>query len=109
MDSLYLEKVDHYYDELIPRLVSLLTSNGGPVIAMQIENEYGSYGNDTAYLEYLKDGLIKRGVDVLLFTSDGPTDGMQGEPFQACLPRSILVQEPRRLLPNCGNIGRKNL
>ncbi|MGO4789983.1 beta-galactosidase [Paenibacillus sp. 2KB_20] len=76
MDPVYLEKVDHYYDELIPRLVPLLTSNGGPVIAMQIENEYGSYGNDTAYLEYLKDGLIKRGVDVLLFTSDGPTDGM---------------------------------
>ncbi|OME95218.1 MULTISPECIES: glycoside hydrolase family 35 protein [Paenibacillus] len=76
IDPVYLEKVDRYYDELIPRLVPLLTSNGGPVIAMQIENEYGSYGNDTAYLEYLKDGLIKRGVDVLLFTSDGPTDGM---------------------------------
>ncbi|WP_145037765.1 beta-galactosidase [Paenibacillus sp. Y412MC10] len=76
MDPVYLEKVDQYYDELIPRLVPLLTSKGGPVIAMQIENEYGSYGNDTAYLEYLKDGLIKRGVDVLLFTSDGPTDGM---------------------------------
>ncbi|MEX3615919.1 glycoside hydrolase family 35 protein [Paenibacillus glucanolyticus] len=76
MDPVYLEKVDHYYDELIPRIVPLLTSKGGPVIAIQIENEYGSYGNDTAYLEYLKDGLSARGVDVLLFTSDGPTDGM---------------------------------
>lgn len=76
MDEVYLEKVDKYYDALLPRLVPLLSTNGGPVIAMQIENEYGSYGNDQAYLNYLKDGLIRRGVDVLLFTSDGPLDGM---------------------------------
>lgn len=76
MDQAYLEKVDRYYDALIPRLVPLLSTNGGPIIAMQIENEYGSYGNDTAYLTYLRDGLIKRGVDVMLFTSDGPEDGM---------------------------------
>ncbi|WP_079913099.1 beta-galactosidase [Paenibacillus sp. 32352] len=76
MDRTYLEKVDRYYDELIPRLVPLLSTNGGPILAVQIENEYGSYGNDKAYLAYLRDGLIRRGVDVLLFTSDGPTDGM---------------------------------
>ncbi|NRF94340.1 beta-galactosidase [Paenibacillus frigoriresistens] len=76
MDRTYLEKVDRYYDALIPLLVPLLSTNGGPIIAMQIENEYGSYGNDTAYLTYLRDGLIKRGVDVMLFTSDGPEDGM---------------------------------
>lgn len=76
MDPVYLEKVDKYYDALIPRLVPLLSSNGGPVIAVQIENEYGSYGNDQTYLNYIKDGLRRRGVDVLLFTSDGPEDGM---------------------------------
>lgn len=76
VDNEYLEKVDRYYDELIPRLLPLLDSQGGPVIAMQVENEYGSYGNDTAYLAYLRDGLIRRGVDCLLFTSDGPTDEM---------------------------------
>lgn len=76
MDQVYLEKVDRYYDTLIPLLVPLLSTNGGPIIAMQIENEYGSYGNDTAYLTYLRDGLINRGVDVMLFTSDGPEDGM---------------------------------
>lgn len=76
MDERYLEKVDRYYDELIPRLVPLLSSNGGPVIAVQIENEYGSYGDDHDYINYSKEALIKRGVDVLLFTSDGPGDGM---------------------------------
>jgi beta-galactosidase len=72
----FLDRVDKYYDELIKRLKPLLCTNGGPVIAMQIENEYGSYGNDKDYLNYIKEGLIKRGVDVLLFTSDGPGDLM---------------------------------
>ncbi|WP_068619850.1 glycoside hydrolase family 35 protein [Paenibacillus tuaregi] len=76
MNKAYLDKVDRYYDELIPRLVPLQSTHGGPVIAVQVENEYGSYGNDTAYLEYLRDGLIRRGIDVLLFTSDGPADEM---------------------------------
>lgn len=76
MDEQFLKKVDRYYDELIPRLVPLLSSNGGPVIAVQIENEYGSYGDDHDYINYSKEALIKRGIDVLLFTSDGPGDGM---------------------------------
>src|SRR5690606_10668569 len=50
--------------------------NGGPIIAMQIENEYGSYGNDTAYLQYIEQAMINRGIDVLLFTSDGPEHHM---------------------------------
>lgn len=43
---------------------------------IQVENEYGSYGNDSQYLAYLRDGLIGRGIDVPLFTSDGGTDWM---------------------------------
>ncbi|PAV31145.1 beta-galactosidase [Virgibacillus profundi] len=72
----YLEKVDNYYDVLLEKLTPLQQTNGGPIIAMQIENEYGSYGNDKKYLNHIKDGMLKRGVDVLLFTSDGPTDLM---------------------------------
>lgn len=72
----YLEKVDNYYDVLLAKLKPLLQTNGGPIIAMQIENEYGSYGNDKHYLTYIKEAMVKRGIDVLLFTSDGPTDLM---------------------------------
>ena len=72
----YLEKVDAYFDELLPRLEPFLCTKGGPIIAMQIENEYGSYGNDRKYLDYLKEGMRQRGIDVLLFTSDGPTDAL---------------------------------
>ena len=53
------------YDVLIPVLKPLLSTNGGPIIAVQIENEYG-YGNDLKYLEYLKMS-ISRGVDVFSY------------------------------------------
>lgn len=72
----FLDKIDAYYDVLMPKLKPYLITNGGPIIAMQIENEYGSYGDDKLYLSYLKDGMIKRGIDVLLFTSDGYRDAM---------------------------------
>jgi beta-galactosidase len=75
----YLSAVDRFFDALMPRLKPLLASNGGPIIAMQIENEYGSYASDKIYLNYLLNGLRARGMDVLLFTSDGPRDGcLQG-------------------------------
>ncbi|PQP83904.1 beta-galactosidase [Paenibacillus sp. PCH8] len=75
-DATFLANVDRYYDVLLPRLQPLLSTHGGPIIAMQIENEYGSFGNDASYLQYLRNGMVRRGMDVLLFTSDGPTDHM---------------------------------
>lgn len=74
----FLDRVDKYYDILIEKMKPLLCTNGGPIIAMQVENEYGSYGNDKEYLKYIEKALIKRGIDVLLFTSDGPSDLMLG-------------------------------
>ena len=67
----FLEKVRNWFSALIPKLVPYLESNGGPIIAMQVENEYGSYGSDKKYLAYLRDLLRELGVDGLLFTSDG--------------------------------------
>lgn len=72
----FLQSVDQYFDVLFDRIRPQLCTKGGPIIAAQVENEYGSYGNDAGYLEYLKNGLMRRGVDVLLFTSDGPGDVM---------------------------------
>lgn len=70
-DPIYLEKVKAYYEELIPRFVPFQTTNGGKLLAFQIENEYGSYGNDKEYLGFLRDIMIDLGIDVPLFTSDG--------------------------------------
>ncbi len=75
----YLQAVDRYFDALLPRLAPLQSTRGEPIIAMQVENEYGSYGDDKVYLRYLVDGMRKRGIDCFLFTSDGPRDGcLQG-------------------------------
>ncbi|MCC9311355.1 beta-galactosidase [Kitasatospora sp. RB6PN24] len=83
----YLAAVDRWFDELLPRLLPLLVEAGGPVLALQVENEYGSYGTDGDYLRHLADGLRRRGVRSLLFTSDGPEHPMlQGGTLAGVLP-----------------------
>jgi len=49
----YIEAVGEYFNELIPRLAKLQSTRGGSVIAVQVENEYGSYGNDQRYLKFI--------------------------------------------------------
>lgn len=75
-DPLYLEKVKPYYKQLLSRIKPYLSTNGGNVIMMQVENEYGSYGNDKAYLAEVEKIYRENGIDCLLFTSDGPTEWM---------------------------------
>ena len=67
----YIERFDRYLDRLFEEIRPLLCTNGGNIIMMQLENEYGYYGDDREYLTYLRDGYLKRGIDVPLFTSDG--------------------------------------
>ncbi|MFE9424846.1 beta-galactosidase family protein [Kitasatospora sp. NPDC006697] len=73
----YLAAVDAWFDALLPQLTPLLAEAGGPIVAMAVENEYGSYGNDTAHLRHLHDGLLARGAGCLLFTADGAEDWFQ--------------------------------
>lgn len=71
MDSDYLQATDRFFDDLIPRIAKHQISNGGNVLLVQVENEYGSYGDDSEYIRYLAKGLKDRGINVPLFTSDG--------------------------------------
>ena len=75
-DAAYLAAVAAWFDDLIPRLAALQASNGGPIVAFQVENEYGSYGDDASYLAWLRQALVDRGASELLYTADGPTDLM---------------------------------
>ena len=70
----FLKHIREYYDALFPVIAPLQVNYGGPVILMQVENEYGYYGEDTAYLETMKQYMLDRGVVVPLVTSDGPMD-----------------------------------
>lgn len=68
----FLRHVREYYQVLLPMLVPLQVSHGGNVLCMQIENEYGYYGDDKIYLQALEKMMRENGIDVPLFTSDGP-------------------------------------
>ncbi len=71
-NKVYLNCVARYYDKLIPLIAPYQITKGGPVLMLQIENEYGSYGNDKEYLQALKDMMAGRGITIPFVTSDGP-------------------------------------
>ncbi|XP_073160948.1 beta-galactosidase-1-like protein isoform X4 [Lepidochelys kempii] len=72
-DPDYLQAVDSWLDVLLPRIKPRLYQNGGNIISIQVENEYGSYSAcDYDYLRHLLAAFRARlGPDVLLFTTDG--------------------------------------
>ncbi|KAE8659556.1 Beta-galactosidase 17 [Hibiscus syriacus] len=71
-DPAYLQKVEGWWGVLLPKVAPLLYGNGGPIIMVQIENEFGSYGDDKAYLRHLvKLAREHLGEDIILYTTDG--------------------------------------
>lgn len=72
----YLQHVSDFYHRLFEEIGDLQQSEGGNIIAMQIENEYGSYGNDKEYLRYIEKLMLDCGTKVMLFTSDGDDNSM---------------------------------
>ncbi|MFC8765680.1 beta-galactosidase [Streptomyces sp. NPDC057193] len=77
-DPRFLAAVDDFFRRLLTPLQPYLASRGGPILAVQVENEYGAYGDDTAYLEHIADSLRACGIDVPLFTCDQPVDLERG-------------------------------
>ncbi|MFF2728522.1 beta-galactosidase family protein [Streptomyces sp. NPDC058008] len=75
-DTGYGAAVGRWFGELLPQVVERQITRGGPVIMVQAENEYGSYGSDRVHLEQVAELLRRCGVTVPLFTSDGPEDHM---------------------------------
>lgn len=70
-DPAFMEKVARYYEKLFEIITPLQIDQGGPVLMMQVENEYGSYGEDKEYLTALYELMLAQGVTVPIFTSDG--------------------------------------
>ncbi len=67
----YLEAVERFFKVILSKVAPLQITRGGPILMVQVENEYGSYGDDKIYLRALVDSMRKNGIDVPLFTSDG--------------------------------------
>lgn len=75
-NAIFIEKIALYYEHLFPQIEDLQIDQGGPIIMMQVENEYGGYANDKKYLYTINDLMKKNGVTVPLVTSDGPWGDM---------------------------------
>lgn len=76
MDTRYMAAAERYMAKLASVVKPYLITNGGPVLMLQIENEYGSFGNDRNYITRLKEVWVENGIDVSFFTGDGPTTYM---------------------------------
>ncbi|XP_014099969.3 beta-galactosidase [Bactrocera oleae] len=78
-DPYYQLEVSKWYAKLMPRLQRFLYGNGGPIITVQIENEYGAfYACDAKHLLWLRDETEKyvQG-NAVLFTTDQPDNGLK--------------------------------
>ena len=67
----FLEKMTPYLERVCEIMKPRMLDNGGNIIFVQVENEYGSYGDDKEYLEYFKNLYLSNGVSCPLITSDG--------------------------------------
>ena len=70
-DPYFLERVDLFQQKVAEQVGDLTVANGGPIIMVQVENEYGSYGEDKRYVGQIRDMLRKNfGDNVTLFQCD---------------------------------------
>jgi len=76
LDPRYIAACGKYIEKIAGIIRPLQAANGGPILMLQIENEYGSYGNDRPYLETLKGMWEKAGIVVPFWTADGATPYM---------------------------------
>ncbi|XP_015598574.1 beta-galactosidase-1-like protein 2 [Cephus cinctus] len=100
-DPKYMKRVTDYFNQLLPLLTPLQFTKGGPIIAFQIENEYGSIMEDGTipdleYLKALKDLFVKNNLVELFFTSDTPSLHGSAGSLPGILQTANFKQEPER-------------
>ncbi len=85
-DPQFLAQAEAYFKKLGEQLAPLQITRGGPIILIQVENEYGSYGSDHVYMGKIRDLERAAGFDVPQFTSDGGGHMMAGGSLPDVLP-----------------------
>ena len=76
LDARYMAAAERYIHALAKVVRPLMQDAGGPIVMVQIENEYGSFGNDRGYLERLREIWRQAGIQGPFYTADGPTPYM---------------------------------
>jgi beta-galactosidase len=84
-NPLFMAATTRWFHRLGKELAPLQSANGGPIIAVQVENEYGSFGTDHDYMEQIHHLVIDSGFDkAMLYTADGADE----------LPKGSLAELP---------------
>lgn len=76
MDPHYMQAAERYIAALAKEIAPLQVTHGGPILMLQVENEYGSYGNDRTYMRTLRELWDRNGINVPYYTADGATHYM---------------------------------
>ena len=75
----FIAAASRWLHRLGQELARLQSENGGPIIAVQVENEYGSFGSDHEYMEQIHRLLLESGFDkAMLYTADGAAELEKG-------------------------------
>lgn len=77
-DPRFLAAAERYMKRVGQELASLQITHGGPIIMTQVENEYGSFGDDKTYMNSIRKMIVDSGFDVTLYTADGASRLAQG-------------------------------
>jgi beta-galactosidase len=70
-DPHYMQAVTRYLDAIAPHIAPLMADKGGPILMVQVENEYASFGGDLAYLQRIQAMWRERGIEGPFSISDG--------------------------------------
>jgi beta-galactosidase len=95
-DSAYLQAYRAYIREVGKQLAPHLVGHGGNILMIQVENEYGSYGQDSNYLRTNESIFRQAGFDGLLYTCDPPQDLPKGH-LSGLLPAVNGLTNPVRI------------
>lgn len=95
-EATYLAEYKKYISEVGKRLAPLQINHGGNILMVQIENEYGSYGNDKEYLDINRKLFRQAGFDGLLYTCD-PAAAVADGHLPGLLPAVNGIDNPEKV------------
>ncbi len=75
-DPRFIAAASKYMRRLLTHVAPLQITRGGPIIMVQVENEYGSFGSDHEYMNAIRKMIVDSGIDVTLYTADGSSPKM---------------------------------
>ncbi len=95
-EAQYLKEYKEYLTEVGKRLAPLQINHGGNILMVQVENEYGSYGNDKEYLQMNTRFFKEAGFDGVLSTCD-PVPALEGGHLAGLLPGVNGIDNPAQI------------